>query len=77
MTKRVVGEEIHEDGATRVHSREAADKELEQITRRRDRTVKNIARLTEELAGFNADIAEWDTAIAALPPLPEPEPEPA
>ncbi len=76
MTKKVVGEEVHEDTTT-VHTRAEAEAALGNAQRRSARAAEQMRRLGEEKEKFDAEVSEWETAIAALPALPEPAPEPA
>jgi len=76
MTKKVVGEEVHEDVLV-VHSRDEATAALVDCQRKSVRYADQIQKLTEEKRKVDALTSEWETAIAALPALPDATPEPA
>jgi len=76
MTKKVVGEEVHED-ATTVYTRDEANAALVDCQRKSVRYADQIQKLTEERRKVDAMTSEWETAIAALPALPDATPEPA
>jgi len=75
MTKRVVGETIQEDTTT-THTREESVAHLTNAKRKRDRLNQQLQNHRDVIAQLDTEIAEWETAIAALPPLPAPPPPP-
>jgi len=75
MTKKVVGEEVHEDTVT-IHSRDEANAALVNCQRKSVRYADQAQKIAEEKRKVDAEISEWETVIAALPAVPEPESTP-
>lgn len=73
MTKKVVGDQVHED-ITKTYTREEAERELAKLEADLPRWERQLKNTQDSIDANKAESAEWQRVISALPAPPPEEP---